>query len=60
MNDRVAEARQKVDQMQQAGDIYFTGRAETLKGIQDPQLQDRARQRSRTARTLCRRTSVSP
>ena len=28
MNDRVAEARQKVDQMQQAGDTYFTGRAE--------------------------------
>ena len=27
MNDRVSEARQKVDQMQQAGDTYFTGRA---------------------------------
>jgi hypothetical protein len=45
MNDQVAEAGRKVDQMQQAGDIYFTGRAETIKNIQDPQLQDRARQR---------------
>jgi len=45
MNDQVAEAGRKVDQMQQAGDIYFTGRAETIKNIQDPQLQDRAKQR---------------
>jgi hypothetical protein len=45
MNDQVAEAGQKVDQMQQAGDTYFTGRAETIKNIQDPQLQDRATQR---------------
>lgn len=45
MNDQVAEARQKVEQMQQAGDTYFTGRAETIKNIQDPQLQDRAKQR---------------
>src|SRR4029450_5957803 len=45
MNDQVAEAGQKVDQMQQAGDTYFTGRAETIKNIQDPQLQDRAKTR---------------
>ena len=45
MNDRVTEARQKVDQMQQAGDTYFTGRAATIKNIQDPQLHDRAQQR---------------
>jgi len=45
MNDRVAEAGQKVDRMQQAGDTYFTGRAETIKNIQDPQLLDRAKQR---------------
>jgi hypothetical protein len=45
MNDRVAEAGRKADQMQQAGDTYFTGRGETIKNIQDPQLQDRAKQR---------------
>ena len=45
MNDQVAEARQKVEQMQQAGDTYFMGRAESIKTIQDPQLQDRAKQR---------------
>lgn len=45
MNDRVSKAREKVDQMQQAGDTYFAGRAEGIKNIQDPQLQDRAKQR---------------
>jgi hypothetical protein len=45
VNDRVAEARQKVEAMQQAGETYFAGRAETLKNIQDQQLQDRAKQR---------------
>src|SRR4030095_330609 len=45
MNDQVAEAGRKVDQMQQAGDTYFGGRSETIKNIQDPQLQDRAKQR---------------
>jgi hypothetical protein len=45
MNDRVAEAERKVEEMQTAGDTYFTGRAETIKTIQDPQLQDRAKQR---------------
>jgi hypothetical protein len=45
MNDSAVEARQKVEQMQQAADTYFSGRAETIKNIQDPQLQDRAKQR---------------
>jgi DUF2959 family protein len=45
MNDRTTEARTKLEQMQAAGDTYFAGRAETIKGIQDPQLQDRAKQR---------------
>jgi hypothetical protein len=45
MNDRVQGARQKIGEMQKAGDIYFNGRAETIKNIQDPQLQERARQR---------------
>jgi predicted nucleic acid-binding Zn-ribbon protein len=45
MNDRVADARKKVDEMQQAGATYFAGRAETIKGIQDASLQTRARDR---------------
>ena len=45
MNEGVTEAREKVEQMQQAGDTYFAGRAESIKNIQDPQLQDRAKQR---------------
>jgi hypothetical protein len=45
MNARVTEAQQKIDEMKQTADVYFAGRAETLKGIQDPQLQDRAKQR---------------
>jgi len=45
MNDRVQGARQKIGEMQKAGDVYFNGRAATIKNIQDPQLQERARQR---------------
>jgi hypothetical protein len=45
MNARVTEAQQKIEQMKQSADVYFAGRAETIKGIQDPQLQDRAKQR---------------
>jgi len=45
MNASVTAASQKVDQMQQAADIYFAGRAETIKNIQNPELQERARQR---------------
>jgi hypothetical protein len=45
MNDKVAEARKKVDGMQQAGSTYFAGRAETIKAIQDPSLQGRAKER---------------
>jgi hypothetical protein len=45
MNNKVTQARQRLDEMQQAGDVYFTGRAETIKNIQDAQLQDRAKSR---------------
>ena len=45
MNDRVETARQKIAETQKAGDVYFSGRAETIKNIQDPQLQERAKQR---------------
>jgi Protein of unknown function (DUF2959) len=45
MNDRVATARQKIAETQKVGDVYFSGRAENLKSIQDPQLQERAKQR---------------
>jgi phosphoenolpyruvate-protein kinase (PTS system EI component) len=45
MNDAVADARQKITEMQTAGDAYFSGRAETIKNIQDSQLQTRAQQR---------------
>jgi Protein of unknown function (DUF2959) len=31
--------------MKQMADVYFAGRAETIKSIQDAQLQDRAKQR---------------
>ena len=31
--------------MQKVGDVYFNGRAESIKNIKDPQLQERARQR---------------
>ena len=45
MNDRVEVARQKIAEMQKAGDVYFSGRAETIKNIKDPQLLDQAKQR---------------
>lgn len=45
MNDRVAEGRKKIQEMQAAGDKYFSGRAETIKNIQDPKLQSQAQQR---------------
>jgi hypothetical protein len=45
MNDRATEATTKIDQMQTAGDTYFAGRAETIKGIQNQELHDRAQQR---------------
>jgi hypothetical protein len=45
MNDRVAEARKKVEEMQKAGDTYFSGRAESIKNIQDPKLQSQASER---------------
>ena len=45
MNDRVGVARQKIAEMQKAGDVYFGGRAETIKNIKDPQLLEQAKQR---------------
>ena len=45
MNDRVAGARQTLAEMQKAGDVYFNGRAETIKNIKDPKLLEQARQR---------------
>jgi hypothetical protein len=45
MNDKVAEARQKIEAMQKTGEIYFSGRAETTKNITDPALQTQAQQR---------------
>ena len=45
MNDRVAAARQKIAEMQKAGDVYFNGRAETIKNIKDPKLLEQAKKR---------------
>jgi hypothetical protein len=45
MNKSVGVARQKIAEMQTAGDVYFSGRAETIKGIKDPQLLEQAKQR---------------
>jgi Protein of unknown function (DUF2959) len=45
MNDKVADAREKTEAMQKTGDTYFTGRAETIKNIQDPKLQSQAQDR---------------
>jgi hypothetical protein len=45
MNAKVTDARQKVVQMETTGKTYFTGRAETIKGITDPALQGRAQER---------------
>jgi Protein of unknown function (DUF2959) len=48
MNDKVAEARQKIEAMQKAGETYFSGRAETIKAITDPALQSQAQERLTT------------
>jgi hypothetical protein len=48
MNDKVAEAREKIAAMQKAGDTYFSGRAEAIKNIQDPALLSQAQQRLAT------------
>ena len=45
MNDKVAVAQQKIEAMQKTGDTYFSGRAATIKNIQDPQLQSQAQER---------------
>jgi Protein of unknown function (DUF2959) len=45
MNDKVAKAREKVEAMQKARDIYVSGRTEAIKNIQDPALQKQAQER---------------
>jgi hypothetical protein len=45
MNDKVAKAREKIEAMQKARDIYFSGRAEAIKNIQDPALHKQAQDR---------------
>ena len=45
MNDKLADARQKIAEMQKAGDTYFGGRSAAIKNIEDAQLQSRAKQR---------------
>ena len=45
MNDRATEASTRIGQMEAVADTYFTGRAETIKGIQNQELHERAQQR---------------
>jgi hypothetical protein len=45
MDGKVADARAKLGEMQKMGDAYFSGRAESIKGIQDKDLQSRAQLR---------------
>ena len=45
MNDKVAKARAKIEEMQKARDIYFSGRTEAIKNIQDPALHKQAQER---------------
>ena len=48
MNDKVANAREKIEAMQKARDIYFSGRTEAIKNIQDPALHKQAQERLAT------------
>jgi len=45
MNEKVADARAKVDAMHVTSSTYFSGRGETIKNIQDPALQKQAQDR---------------
>jgi len=45
MNERLTDARTKMDAMQQSAQVYFAGRADSIKNIQDASLQERAKQR---------------
>ena len=45
MNSKVADARTKIEAMQKTGDTYFSGRAATIKNIQDPALLGQAEKR---------------
>jgi phosphoenolpyruvate-protein kinase (PTS system EI component) len=45
MNEKTETARTRVTEMRATGDVYFAGRAATIKKIQDPALQGQAQQR---------------
>jgi DUF2959 family protein len=45
MDEKLAEARTQVDEMEQAAKTYFAGRATTIAAIQDPALKAQAEQR---------------
>jgi hypothetical protein len=45
MDEKTAEARTQVDEMEQAAKAYFAGRSTTIAGIQDPKLKGQAEQR---------------
>ena len=44
-DEKLANARERVAQMQETGKTYFTGRATNIKKIQDPALQKQAQER---------------
>jgi hypothetical protein len=45
MNDKVASARQEVTSMETVGSTYFSGRAGSIKNIQDASLREKAQKR---------------
>lgn len=49
MNGKADTAREKIDAMQKTGDIYFSGRTETIGGIQDASLRKQAQERLTTS-----------
>jgi DUF2959 family protein len=51
MNKKVTESTTKVSAMQSAGDTYFSGRAETIKNIKDPSLQQQAQDRMKKSQS---------
>jgi Protein of unknown function (DUF2959) len=58
MNTRVDSARSRLAEMQKVGDVYFNGRAESIKNIKDPQLQGRQAAPGRQPEGVCRDASV--
>lgn len=49
MNGKADTAREKIDAMQKTGDVYFSGRTETIGGIQDASLRKQAQERLTTS-----------